>query len=268
MYKRSLTRDSHCTAYYRTYAGENTAPRPSWYSKELCLRSFLNSIRVAQQCFTIKLIVLHDGPASTNPAWQATVSRLAAPIGEITELPKRNNAESCLDAIRRACCLPDDELVLFAEDDYLWLKPAVKEIASALTTLPCHYVTGYDHPVRYQPDYPLGADWPHWHSTIHITDERHWRSQESTCMTFASHAMTLKADLAYFERYHNNGKNTPDDRKLFRHLCGLGDYARQNNPRRVLLGPVPSLNTHLHVPWLAPIVDWDSEASAIIDSEM
>jgi len=254
--------------YYRTYAGENKAPRPPWYSKELCLRSLLNAIESAKQYFQVTVVALHDGALSDNSLWHATLRRLVEPIGEIWELPKRNNALSCLDAIQRASKQPDDEIIIFAEDDYLWLRTAIKGIGSALTTLPCDYVTAYDHPVRYQPDYPLGADWPHWYTTIHITEERHWRSQESTCMTFASRAKTLKADIRYFERYHDNGKDTPDDRRLFRHLCGLGDYANQDNPRRVLLGPVPSLNTHLHLPWLAPLIDWESEANAIIAAEM
>jgi hypothetical protein len=264
----TLHRYQSCTIYYRTHGGENSAPRPPWYSKELCLRSLLKSIENAKQDhLQVKLITLHDGPLSSNAFWRDSLRDLVGPVGEIIELPKRNNALSCLDAIHRACGQLDDEIVLFAEDDYLWLRPAVSGICSALTTLPCDYVTGYDHPVRYQPDYPLGADWPHWYTTIHITEERHWRSQESTCMTFASCARTLKADIPYFERYHDNGKGTPDDRKLFRHLCGLGDYAKQETPRRILMGPLPSLNTHLHLPWLAPLIDWKLEADAVMAQE-
>ena len=84
-------------------------------------------------------------------------------------------------------------------------------------------------------------------------------------MTFGAEAGTLRQDVSYFERYHNNGKNVPDDRRLFRHLCGLGVYGGQDNPQRILLGPIPSLNTHLHLPWLAPLIDWEAEAKAIMD---
>jgi len=195
--------------------------------------------------------------------WDRTLRRLAEPRGEIVELGKTNNALSCLKAVQLASSLPDDELVLLSEDDYLWLPVAVTEIVGALGSLPGDYVTGYDHPVRYQPDYSLGADWEHWYTTIHIHGERHWRSQESTCMTFAATALTLRQDYTYFDRYHDNGKNTPADRELFRHLCGLGAYRDVDTPRRLLLGPMPSLATHAHLPWLAPSVDWDAVAASV-----
>lgn len=258
-----LTNQTSCTIYYRTYGGENKAARPTWYSKELCLRSMLQAVELAKKYFTVNFIVLHDGLLRDNPTWSSSIRSLINPVGEVIELPKQNNAMSCLAAIHRADNHNDEDIIFFAEDDYLWLDLSIKGIVSALLNLPSHYVTGYDHPVRYQPDYPLGADYPHWHTSIYITEERHWRSQESTCMTFGAKAKTLKADFKYFEKYHNNGKNVPDDRKLFRHLCGLGIFQEQENPQRILLGPMPSLNTHANLPWLAPLVDWDAEANAI-----
>jgi hypothetical protein len=223
----------------------------------------LRAVRYAGQIISVKFVTLHDGPLTDNPSWSSSLRGLVEPVGELIELPRQNNSLSCLDAIYRASEHGNEELIIFAEDDYFWLEPSLKGMCSALTQLPADYVTAYDHPVRYQPDYPLGADWPHWHTTIHLTAERHWRSQESTCMTFGAKAATIRQDLLYFERYHDNGKNVPDDRRLFRHLCGLGSYEEQDNPHRILLGPIPSLNTHLHLPWLAPLINWEAEARAL-----
>src|SRR5207253_10350361 len=98
--------------------------------------------------------------------------------------------------------------------------------------------TGYDHPVRYQPDYPKGADYPHHHNTIYITPESHWRTQESTCMTFAAKAKTFKEDMKYFEKYKDNGKGYPADRELFREMQGLGNYKyKKSKLPRILVGP-------------------------------
>lgn len=252
-----------CTILYRTYGGENNAPRPTWYSKQLCLRSILAACERASDAFDIQLTVLHDGELSTTNSWHQQLRRLAEPRGDIVELRKTTNAQSCLDAVRRASALAGDEFVLLSEDDYLWLPSSITGIFGALGALPGDYVTGYDHPVRYQPDYPLGADCEHWHTTIHLHGERHWRSQESTCMTFATTARTLREDLPYFERYHDNGKNTPNDRELFRDLGGLGMYTTTERKRRLLLGPMPSLSTHAHLPWLAPLIDWDAAAAAV-----
>ncbi len=255
--------NTSCTVYYRTYGGENDAPRPKWYSKELCLKSLVRALDCARQHFDVQFVALHDGPLRQNREWSATIKRLVEPRGELRERPRLNNSLSFLQAIYQASNHDNSEIIVLAEDDYLWLELSIKGMISALTQLPSDYVTAYDHPVRYQPNYPQGADWPHWYTTIHITEERHWRSQESTCMTFGAKAETLRADIKYFETYHNNGKNVPDDRRLFRHLCGLGHFQEQDNPHRVLLGPVPSLNTHVHLPWLAPLVNWEAEAEAL-----
>lgn len=227
----------------------------------------LRAVKSAGPTITVRFVILHDGLLADNPSWSSSIRRLVEPVGEFVELPRQNNSLSCLDAIHRACEHGDDEIVIFAEDDYFWLEPSLRGMCSALMRLPADYVTAYDHPVRYQPEYPLGADWPHWHTAIHLTAERHWRSQESTCMTFGAKAATIKQDLPFFELYHNNGKNVPDDRKLFRHLCGLGSYSDQDNPHRILLGPIPSLNTHLHLPWLAPLINWEAEALALQTTE-
>ncbi len=250
-----------CTIYYRTYGGENQASRPAWYSKAVCLRSIIRAVEVARREFEVRFVLLYDGVLSDNQEWEAIIEQRMTQIGgTIVELPKTNNSQSFLQTAYRALELADEEIVFFAEDDYLWLEPAVRAMAMALVQLPAHYVTGYDHPDRYQPNPYLGEDVPHWQNTIYITEDRHWRSQESTCMTFATRVAIMREDLKYFEAYHDGGKGYPNDRDLFRHLGGLGPYAHGENPRRLLLGPMPSLNTHAHLPWLAPLVNWEQAA--------
>jgi hypothetical protein len=189
------------------------------------------------------------------------LERFLANTGSLCELPKTNNAASCLAVVRRACELEPDRVVVFAEDDYLWLPASLHKMIAALAGVPADYVTGYDHPVRYQPEYPRGADLPHWDNYIYFVGDHHWRTQESTCMTFGTSVRVLREDLEVFLEHHNNGKNYPDDRVLFRHLQGLGGYGASH--KRRLVGPMPSLNTHAHLPWLAPGVDWDAAAGDI-----
>ena len=76
-------------------------------------------------------------------------------------------------------------------------------------------------------------------------------------------------DLEYFEKYKDNGKGSPEDRELFREMQSLGDYNYRDlqNPR-LLLGPMPSLNTHVHLPWLAPIIDWHEAANIVKDTKL
>jgi hypothetical protein len=250
-----------CTIYYRTYGGENAAPRPPWYSKDLCLRSLINAVNHLHSVVEPDLVVLHDGPLCDNISWADRIDRLLSGRGRIREFPRTNNAQSFMSAVTLAQELASDQILVFAEDDYLWRPESLSKMVSALNITPADYVTGYDHPVRYQPDYPKGADLPHWDTYIYFAADHHWRTQESTCMTFATRVDTLREDIDIFWEHHNNGKNYPDDRILFRHLQALGDLRPTN--RRLLLGPIPSLNTHAHLPWLAPGVNWDSIAKEV-----
>lgn len=256
--------------FYRTYSGENKAPRPNWYSKELCLKSML----ISYECLTrhgipASFTLQFDGELNPHNDWAKAIKKMIEPRGLIIEKPYQGNCESTINTIYRASESPGNQVVVIAEDDYLWLAPSLIGLFHSLTDLPIHYSTPYDHPVRYQPNYPLGADFPHWHNTIYVTPERHWRTQESTCMTFATITSILKEDMMYFEKYKDNGKGRPEDRELFREMQGLEhyQYIHPDTPR-ILVGPMPSLATHAHLPWLAPLVDWETEARKINDMKI
>jgi hypothetical protein len=255
-----------CTIFYRTYCAENQAERPAWYSKELCLKSKIIAIKELRKDWQVNFVVLHDGKMENSP-WTSALKRLMHGNGEVIDLEKMGNSMSSFHVIREATKLDPDEVVFLSEDDYLWKKDSLKKMAVALSSLPIDYITGYDHPARYQPDYPLGADYPHWYTTIHIATGIHWRTQESITMTFGALAKTFKEDIEYFEKYSDNGKGSPEDRELFRHLQSLGKY-KDSGKKRILMGPIPSLITHAHLPWLAPNVDWDEEAGDIKSCEI
>lgn len=255
--------------FYRTCEGENTASRPRWYSKDLCLKSMLLSYERLRQEAPSSLTLLFDGYLSPYDEWSKTLRRYIEPNGVIMENHHRGNVDSAINAIHKATEQPEGNLVVLAEDDYLWLAPALVGLYHALTQLPVDYATPYDHPVRYQPGYPEGADYSHWHNTIYITGERHWRTQESTCMTFASISRTLSEDIGYFEKHKDNGRGRPGDRELFREMQGLGKYSNGDQvSRRILVGPIPSLATHAQLPWLAPLIDWEESARRIFEEEL
>jgi hypothetical protein len=247
--------------FYRTYAGENTATRPSWYSKAVCLKSFMASFCHLQKNLpphqTASLQVLHDGPMKDNKEWAQTIEQQAGKHGEIIELKQQGRNEASLNAIHGATALPDKEIIIFAEDDYLWLTTALIELVRAISTLPCDYATMYDHPLTY-----LGLDFPHWYTARHVTEYRHWTAFESACMTFATTSGILKKDLDVFEKYHATGETYPDDRGFFREVQGLGHYKDERHlaTRRLLLGSIPALATHAHMPHLALMRNWDKVA--------
>jgi hypothetical protein len=258
------------TVFYRTTASEGNAPRPVWYDRRLCLLSLcyafdmLSSLDVNK-----KLVLLHDGELREN-GHKDTIKRLVEPRGEIVELsPKQGNSKSCLLALEKAVNLSDEGIVLFSEDDYLWLPSAIVGLTEALTQIPADYATPYDHPVRYQPDYPYGKDIQHWDSNIYLTDSRHWRTQESTCMTFTTRKGTLVEDFFVFVLHIDNRKGVPSDRELFRHLQKLGKYQDESGKRRILVGPMPGLAVHVDTRGLdykrPYVISWEKESASIAE---
>jgi hypothetical protein len=163
------------------------------------------------------------------------------------------NAASFRHALRLATTsgFPDDDIVYFVEDDYLHTPDALVKLVEFFEEKHPDYATLYDHPARYN-----GQDFdrPGGEQIIH-SGSHHWRTQESTCMTFAARVETLRWDYARISAYL--GTVHPQDRELFMHLQSLGRYPRCK-PQRTLWGPIPSLATHCETEWLAPCVNWEA----------
>jgi hypothetical protein len=262
--KKKEMNELPASVLYRTCPGENRAPRPIWYSKEISIKSILLSFRVLKKEVSAEFTLYIDGYLKPHDEWSSMIKKMVESRGTILENPPKGNVETGITVLRQALDLPENRVLIFSEDDYLWLTPALLGIYRSLAELPVQYSTPYDHPVRYQPDYPQGADLPHWQKAIFLTKERHWRAQESTCMTFATTSHILSEDITIFEKHKDNGKGRPEDRELFRELQQLGPYEHNRiGKRRLLVGPMPSLATHAHLPWLAPVVDWEKEARLV-----
>lgn len=258
----SMAAMSTMTVLYRTHAGENNGLRPSWYSKSLCLASLARAVMRARADAPVRFVLLHDGPLNANVPLIAALEHLPGLVDAFEHGERRGNAGSFRHAFHLALECDDNEPILFAEDDYFWLEESIAAMRTALTTLPADYVTGYDHPDRYRQEGPVGVgvDLPHRYTKIHLAAGRHWRTQESTCMTFMTTAGRLRTDAAMFEAFADSGNGIPADCVLFRLLQGLLPHG---DGSALLFGPMPSLNTHAHVPFLAPFVDWEGYAADV-----
>lgn len=83
-------------------------------------------------------------------------------------------------------------------------------------------------------------------------------------MTFMVTGKVFKEDMDLHLKYSPEDKKCPNDRELFRRLQQLGGYVDYRK-RRLLIGPLPSLATHVHLPYLAPIIDWENLAKKTND---
>lgn len=236
---------------YRLSGSENSAPRPIWYSKQLCLRSFLDS--VVNIDFESQKMILLDHSNDLSEELNKELDYACLQGFEVLTSKRTGNCGSYLEALDLVT-KDDSDLVLLAEDDYLWSVTAIRSMITAFKEIEAaDYITPYDHPARYGLTEDT-EDFEHWCKQIFCTSDRHYRPHESTCMTFMVRTEVLCADLKWHRLFSDESRNCPADRKMFRFLQGLGGY---NPPiQRLLLGPMPSLATHAHLPFLAPVIDW------------
>lgn len=257
----------------RSSPGENSTGRPSFYSKDVALASLLGA---AAQLPPGDRIFVNDGVLPDPRA-----SRVAA-SGEIIELCGVGNARSY-----RACVAmveyrkwDDDDIVYFAEDDYLYLDDAFVRLREAVEALPeVAYFSLYDHPAyhRKRSQRLFIARRP-----ARTVRDLTWRAVRSTCMTYAARVGALRSDS--WVHYVCCRGAMPLDYAMWSILEGAGGfplhrllkaaeapYARsivgrnvarivRSKPPHRLYAPVPSMATHMQTSMLAPGRDWASVA--------
>lgn len=235
--------------FYRSTGGESSEDRPSYYSKSLCLESMIAAARALEPAPTITFV--NDGPMPEERV------ALMEGAGDVVSLPGLGNSGSYRRTLKMALDVPEDAVVYLAEDDYLYRRDALRKLAGAVGELPdIDYFTLYDHLDRYtRSDDAVGGL-----SRVFLAAGHHWRSVESTCMTFAARAEALRHD-SWVHRYCTR-RSAPDDRKLWRMTQGTTWY-RWKLPKRTLVGPVPSLATHMVTPFLAPAIEWEEVAEGV-----
>jgi GT2 family glycosyltransferase len=142
------------------------------------------------------------------------------------------NSKSFVYALDLAVQQPDDEIVYLVEDDYLHLPDAEQILIEGVER--ADYVSLYDHPDKYMspgPN-PLVRDGGE-ASKVILTRSTHWKYTNSTTMTFAAKAGTLKQDYNLLKQHCEY--DIPLDFRMFTHLLQRG---------RKLITPIPGRSTH------------------------
>jgi len=139
----------------------------------------------------------------------------------------------------------DDDILYFAEDDYIY-KPNAPEIIEEGLRI-SDYSSGYDHPDKYV-NYSEGGDNPFIENggeltRVVTTQSTHWKYTNSFCMTFASTVQTMKED------YHVFKSHNAHDFPIFRELI--------ESKNRKLASCIPSVSTHGETHYMAKFVDWE-----------
>ncbi len=276
-------------AIYRSYGGENLKDRPGYYSKLVCLLSFLRACREAG----VEPVFLNDGPIPEDRL------RLMRDAGEIVDLPGVGLRGSYLAGLRYATDgrWPRTDVVWFSEDDYLYRADALNRLQRAATDVrQAEYFALYGSTVanpaeRDEPPARGPRGWrelPPW-----IVDGHAWVRIRSTASTFGARVGVLADDLGIFRFCMVPHRNMLRDEdtcllyqgfepytygELLRSAVGRsggtvkerlrGVYLspflfatnlrahRRPDRRRLLIAADPNFATHLEEARLAPGTDW------------
>jgi hypothetical protein len=204
---------------YRICDRRNGNTKIPGISKRQC---FLNFIEVFG---TNNLTVIADNTC------QDTIDFLGR-YTKAVELTTLGNSGSFIHALDMALRCEDGLPVYLVEDDYLHHAKAPVCLHEGLER--ADYVNLYDHADKYmsRSPNPLVSDGGE-NTKVILTASSHWKYTNSTTMTFAARAKTLRADQEIF-RKHCSGA-IPLDYQIFRHLAERG---------RTLITPIPGRSTH------------------------
>lgn len=239
--------------FYRISDNAQNAPsgeavskvRPAWFNKRACFSNFVSNFGVD------KLFVVADSCSDTTLSYL----RRYVPNSRVICTSYKSGAYSFLHAARLASMYPDETKILLCEDDYVWLPDSKECIIQGLDI--ADYVTPYDASDKYVNAGTIGANGCVGNPLIQdrsettrvfLTETCHWKETNSTTMTWAATAKTIKKDLNVYNAFCNQG--FPHDYAMFRHLITQGG--------RRLVSPIPSKATHCELAYLSPLIDWQN----------
>ncbi|MGI0009982.1 MAG: hypothetical protein ACREAE_01115 [Nitrosopumilaceae archaeon] len=167
------------------------------------------------------------------------------------------------------------EAVYFAEDDYFYLANQFERaVKFLLQNNDADFVSLYDHADYYALDLHKHRNY------IKVFDDVHWRTANSTCLTFLTIKKTLNQTKSIFKSYVKRNsdaslwlsltkyklfnplamlKYAVRDRLLFKILAKAWFFGWKQNlfgKRWKLWTPIPALATHIESTHLSPAIDW------------
>jgi hypothetical protein len=280
---------------YRSYGGENKKGRPNYYTKLIAL---LSTIRAFQTLETgsAELIFLNDGPI---PADRLNAMKCVGEIIQRSNLGLEGSMKAAL-ALPASRGWKDDELVWFAEDDYLYLPHAFADLLRAAELFPqaayfgLYAQIGDRLPNGTITDERVPKNWKD--SQVTMVNGHPWRRALSTTSTFGARVRPLNEDRQLMKAAMASGgafdhticlmyqgftpyslfaltdpvRSARNAKDWLRRVAisavrvGLNAYhltqGLVGGSARILVASEPALSTHLEIPFLAAGNDWESVA--------
>jgi hypothetical protein len=239
---------------YRVSSNSYKKEKLTYASKEYCLNNFIDNVLDS----TDKMTIIAD---CVNEELRDFIDRCSTKNIEIMHKVLGSNGASFRFQIDLASTLPDDEIVLFQEDDYLY-KPAnwpykINTSYNDLITEALEfadYISFYDHPDKYLPPKLGGnkfiSDMGVENTGVFRTKTSHWKYTNSTTCTFATTAKVIKHDKNTWKTFCP--ESHPYD---FQSFLALGIRGR------TLATSIPGKSTHAEKHFLSPFFLADTGAT-------
>lgn len=253
---------------YRIYPGVSKIPPVFSNDKlklsELCLKSFKESL----EDLKVKMIVLLDNcPVEYTELFEKYFSPEDLDLIQLDGVGNQSTFNLQINLLREQ---EYSERVYFAEDDYFYLPHQFKEMIAFMDINDdVDFVSAYDHLDYY--NHPL-----HKHDyETRSTDNRKWRTANSTCLTFLTTKKTLGESEKILKTYVNGNYDSsmwlaltkfqlnPLNMRKSTEMRKIIFRAWKDSWRQIIIGkryklwtPLPSIATHMENNCIAPGVDW------------
>jgi hypothetical protein len=267
---------------YRIYPKVSKVPPifkdSKYHLAQLCLRSFKASLGDLK----VKIFALLDGCPSE---YRQLFTELFQPQDlEIIELDSVGNQATFALQLKLLLEQSFSEVVYFAEDDYFYQPnefPAMISYLKAAQHKDVDFISPYDHLDFYTS--PL-----HQHAVQLRVAEKHWKTSNSTCMTFLTTKSVLTQTQTVLQSYAKGNFDVSmwlslTKYQIFNPLLLIKYYRTDKflyqvfkktwryGWRQILFGrtwqlwsPVPSIATHLDRDYLAPTIDWQQKMTQAV----
>lgn len=246
---------------YRISSGGYKKQKPAFITKESCLTNFLAVWKAFAGGLPRGTCRLHVIADNCSEALFRFVQKAVPRTNVVVERTAFGNGAA---SFRRALDLAssadydDDCKVYFVEDDYLHKEDALHCIFEGLDR--CDFCTGYDHPDKYGVQFdpagnrqplqgiPLVQSGAEQGTRVYLGPRCHYRTSNSTTMTFAAKASTLRRSKNTMSRWVSG--THPQDFQMFVDLVQTHGFQ---------LGvTLPARSTHGETAFLAAVFEGES----------
>ena len=264
------------TVAYRVYPKVSKTPLVFKDNKyelaKLCLKSFKDSVGSLK----VKVFALLDKcPSEYEELFKQYFNEQDLNIIKLDGIGNLNTFSMQINILLNQSF---SELIYFAEDDYFYLPNQFEDMVKLLKENKddsVHFVTPYDHLDFYTLDL-------HKHQVeLKFTNNKHWKTSASTCLTFLTTKNVLQKTNRIFSTYAIGNYDASlwlslTKYKVF-NIVDITKYYSRNKflfdliksayfmswkqiffgKRWKLWSPIPSIATHMEVNYLAPAVNWE-----------